>query len=202
MQRDLTPQDVLPLIVEYLRSIGLKKSAKQIDSLYEHDETPMANKDLSKIIKYYVEGHPKLANKFVGEVENDEQEEEQEEETEQQKQEEKNNKQQTKVLSEKRTFTQMNKIPINDEVVDQKEKKRFFQKCDETVYEKLPEHLRDNTFEAKKKFGEGDQYGEFGNEKLKFTRGDNFKKEKGKLKNRQFQGMGSINLNSINSIKL
>ncbi|CAD8174481.1 unnamed protein product [Paramecium pentaurelia] len=201
MQRDLTPQDVLPLIVEYLKSIGLKKSAKQIDSLYEHDETPMANKDLQKIIKYYVEGHSKLAAKFVAEAENDEQEE-QEEETEQQKQEEKNNKQVTKVLSDKRTFTQMNKIPINEEVVDQKEKKRFFQKCDEAVFDKLPDHLRDNTFEAKKKFGEGDQYGEFGNDKLKFTRGDNFKKEKGKLKNRQFQGMGSINLNSINSIKL
>ncbi|CAD8082196.1 unnamed protein product [Paramecium primaurelia] len=201
MQRDLTPQDVLPLIVEYLKSIGLKKSAKQIDSLYEHDETPMANKDLQKIIKYYVEGHSKLAAKFVAEAENDEQEE-QEEETEQQKQEEKNNKQVTKVLSDKRTFTQMNKIPINEEVVDQKEKKRFFQKCDESVFDKLPDHLRDNTFEAKKKFGEGDQYGEFGNDKLKFTRGDNFKKEKGKLKNRQFQGMGSINLNSINSIKL
>ncbi|CAD8112774.1 unnamed protein product [Paramecium sonneborni] len=201
MQRDLTPQDVLPLIVEYLRSIGLKKSAKQIDSLYEHDETPMINKDLSKIVKYYVEGHPKLANKFVADIENDEEKEE-EEETEQPKQEEKNKKQQQKELQDKRTFTQMNMIPINDEVQDQKEKKRFFQKCDETIYEKLPEHLRDNTFEAKKKFGEGDQYGEFGNDKLKFTRGDNFKKEKGKLKNRQFQGMGSINLNSINSIKL
>ncbi|CAD8083426.1 unnamed protein product [Paramecium primaurelia] len=199
MQRDLTPQDVLPLIVEYLKSIGLKKSAKQIDSLYEHDETPMINKDLQKIIKYYVEGHPKLAAKFINEIENEEQEEE---ETEQSKEEVKNNKQSGKTLSDKRTFTQMNKIEINEEVVDQKEKKRFFQKCDETVYDKLPDHLRDNTFEAKKKFGEGDQYGEFGNEKLKFTRGDNFKKEKGKLKNRQFQGMGSINLNSINSIKL
>ncbi|CAD8166410.1 unnamed protein product [Paramecium pentaurelia] len=199
MQRDLTPQDVLPLIVEYLKSIGLKKSAKQIDSLYEHDETPMINKNLQKIIKYYVEGHPKLAAKFINEIENEEQEEE---ETEQSKEEVKNNKQSGKTLSDKRTFTQMNKIEINEEVVDQKEKKRFFQKCDETVYDKLPDHLRDNTFEAKKKFGEGDQYGEFGNEKLKFTRGDNFKKEKGKLKNRQFQGMGSINLNSINSIKL
>ncbi|CAD8205491.1 unnamed protein product [Paramecium octaurelia] len=202
MQRDLTPQDVLPLIVEYLKSIGLKKSAKQIDSLYEHDETPMANKDLSKIIKYYVDGHPKLARKFVAEAENDEQEE-QEEETEQQKQEEKSNKKETtKPSLDKRTFTQINNVPINEEVVEQKEKKRFFQKCDESVYDKLPEHLRVNAFEAKKMFGEGDEYGEFGNEKLKFTRGDNFKKEKGKLKNRQFQGMGSINLNSINSIKL
>ncbi|CAK57529.1 unnamed protein product (macronuclear) [Paramecium tetraurelia] len=201
MQRDLTPQDVLPLIVEYLRSIGLKKSAKQIDSLYEHDETPMTNKDLQKIIKYYVEGHPKLAAKFVAEAEHDEQEEQEEEETDQPKEEAKNNKQSAKQLTDKRTFIQMN-IPITEEVEEKKEKKRFFQKCDETVYEKLPDHLRDNTFEAKKKFGEGDQYGEFGNEKLKFTRGDNFKKEKGKLKNRQFQGMGSINLNSINSIKL
>jgi len=65
-----------------------------------------------------------------------------------------------------------------------KEKKKFFQKCDESVYDKLPTHLKDNTFEAKAKFGTGDAYGEFGNEKLKNTRGENFKKEKGKLKNR------------------
>ncbi|CAK60979.1 unnamed protein product (macronuclear) [Paramecium tetraurelia] len=198
MQRDLTPQDVLPLIVEYLKSIGLKKSAKQIDSLYEHDETPMANKDLSKIIKYYIDGHPKLARKFVAEAEI----EEQEEETEQQKQEEKSNKKGTKPLLDKRTFTKIDIAQINEEVVEQKEKKKFFQKCDDSVYDILPEHFKVNAFEAKKMFGEGDEYGEFGNEKLKFTRGDNFKKEKGKLKNRQFQGMGSINLNAINSIKL
>jgi hypothetical protein len=41
-----------------------------------------------------------------------------------------------------------------------------------------------------------------GNQKLKFTKGDMFKKEKGKLKNRQFQGMGSIDPNAINSIRL
>jgi hypothetical protein len=37
---------------------------------------------------------------------------------------------------------------------------------------------------AKAKFGRGDAFGELGNEKLKFTKGDMFKKEKGKLKNR------------------
>ena len=38
--------------------------------------------------------------------------------------------------------------------------------------------------QAKSKFGVGDEFGKLGNEKLKNTRGDSFKKEKGKLKNR------------------
>ena len=56
----------------------------------------------------------------------------------------------------------------------------------------MPEKLKDNSFEvsiivikkAKSKFGVGDEFGKLGNEKLKNTRGDSFKKEKGKLKNR------------------
>ena len=39
-------------------------------------------------------------------------------------------------------------------------------------------------FKAKQRFGTGDAFGELGNEKLRFARGENFKKEKGKLKNR------------------
>lgn len=37
---------------------------------------------------------------------------------------------------------------------------------------------------AKQRFGTGDAFGELGNEKLRLTRGENFKKEKSKLKNR------------------
>ena len=57
------------------------------------------------------------------------------------------------------------------------------------------------TFKAKYKFGYGDDYGKIGNEKLKDTRGRGFKKEKTKLKNKQFQGNGQRINTAINSIK-
>ena len=61
--------------------------------------------------------------------------------------------------------------------------------------------MRDNTFEAKFKFGGGDEWGVYGNEKLKNERGDGFKKMKGKLKNKDFQG-GTIDPYKVNSISL
>jgi len=49
----------------------------------------------------------------------------------------------------------------------------------------------------------GDDYGKIGNERLKDTRGKGFKKEKGKLKNKQYAGGdGRINMGAVNSIKL
>lgn len=67
----------------------------------------------------------------------------------------------------------------------------------------IPEHIRDNTFEAKDRFGVGDEFGRFGNERLKDTRGRGFKKEKTKLKNKQFHGgNGRIDPTVRNSIKL
>lgn len=45
---------------------------------------------------------------------------------------------------------------------EEKPKKRFFQKCDDSLYANIPSPLRDNTHEAKRKFGAGDEYGEFG----------------------------------------
>jgi hypothetical protein len=65
----------------------------------------------------------------------------------------------------------------------------------------IPENRRDNTFEAKAKYGVGDSWGQYGYDKLKVTRGDSFKKTKGKLKNRAFQGSG-ININEINSVPI
>jgi len=63
--------------------------------------------------------------------------------------------------------------------------------------------LADNTFEAKFKFGKGDEYGMLGNEKLRDTRGSGFKKEKTKLKNKQFQGGGAkIDTHTVSTIKL
>lgn len=59
------------------------------------------------------------------------------------------------------------------------------------------------TLKAKYKFGTGgDDYGKIGWEKLKDTRGKNFKKEKMKLKNKNFAGGDfKINTTSVNSIK-
>ncbi len=55
---------------------------------------------------------------------------------------------------------------------------------------------------AKFKFGTGDEFGKIGYEKLKDTRGSNFRKEKNKLKNKNFQGSGFKITTAVNSIKL
>jgi hypothetical protein len=67
----------------------------------------------------------------------------------------------------------------------------------------IRDELRDNSFNAKSRYGAaaGDEWGRFGHDKLKDTRGDSFKKTKGKLKNKAFQGSG-ININQINSVML
>ena len=87
---------------------------------------------------------------------------------------------------------------------DQQEKKygKSFSRINLDEVGFIPENLRDNTFEAKFKYGKGgDEWGKFGYEKLKDTRGDSFKKTKGKLKNRAFQG-ANIDFNAVNSIIL
>jgi hypothetical protein len=62
--------------------------------------------------------------------------------------------------------------------------------------------LKDNSFQAKAKYGQAaDEWGQFGYDKLKDARGDSFKKTKGKLKNRAFQGT-LMDINKINSIPL
>lgn len=62
--------------------------------------------------------------------------------------------------------------------------------------------LQDNSFEAKFKYGKGgDEWGRYGHEKLKDTRGESFKKTKDKLKNKAYQG-GNIDFNVINSIPI
>ena len=79
--------------------------------------------------------------------------------------------------------------------------RKFFSRVNADSIGQLPENLSDNTFEAKFKFGLGDEFGKYGNEKLKFERGEGFKKMKGKLKNKGFQG-GTIDPHKVNSIPL
>jgi hypothetical protein len=58
------------------------------------------------------------------------------------------------------------------------------------------------SFESKAKFGgEGDKFGEWSYDKLKHTRGESFKKEKGKMKNRNFHSAGQRITTGVNSIK-
>lgn len=58
--------------------------------------------------------------------------------------------------------------------------------------------------QAKFRFGQGgDDFGRLGNEKLKDTRGRDFKKEKAKLKNKDFHGGDfKINFNAVNSFDI
>lgn len=66
----------------------------------------------------------------------------------------------------------------------------------------IKEELRDNSFHSKGRYGQAaDEWGQHGYERLKDTRGDSFKKTKGKLKNKAFQG-ALMDINKINSIPI
>jgi len=78
-----------------------------------------------------------------------------------------------------------------------------FRRIDESILQKLPAGLKDNSFNGKFKFGGGDMFGVEGHEKLKDKSGKGFRKEKSKFKNKNFQGgkLGQI-VYSKNSTKL
>ncbi len=78
-----------------------------------------------------------------------------------------------------------------------------FKRIDAKILEQLPQELKDNSFHAKFKFGNGgDLYGIEGHEKLKDKAGKGFRKEKSKFKNKNFQGgkAGKI-VYAVNSTK-
>ena len=80
--------------------------------------------------------------------------------------------------------------------------KKFFSRINPDDVGPIKDELRDNSFHAKGRYGQAaDEWGQFGYDKLNNTRGDSFKKTKGKLKNRAFQGaLGDMN--KINSIPI
>jgi hypothetical protein len=86
---------------------------------------------------------------------------------------------------------------------NKKKHKQRFSYVDAGIIGEIREDLRDNTYEAKSKYGEGDEFGRFGNERLKEVKGRDFKKEKAKLKNKQFHGGGGrIDPFAKSSVKL
>ena len=96
----------------------------------------------------------------------------------------------------------MPKPPMKEERKVQK-KQVPFQRIDERIIQDLPPQLQDNSFSAKFKYGGGDLFGMEGHEKLKDKCGKGFRKEKSKLKNKNFQGgnLGKI-VYGVNSQKL
>ncbi len=80
--------------------------------------------------------------------------------------------------------------------------KKFFSRINHDEIGPIKPELRDNSFHAKGKYGQAaDEWGQQGYNKLKDTRGDSFKKTKGKLKNKAFQGT-MMDINKINSIPI
>lgn len=80
-----------------------------------------------------------------------------------------------------------------------------FQRINEDKYRNLlNETAADNSFESKARFGlgGGDKFGEWSNSKLFDKVGKGFKKEKGKMKNRNFHAQGQGIDSGINSVKL
>jgi hypothetical protein len=79
-----------------------------------------------------------------------------------------------------------------------------FKRIDTKILDELPQELKDNSFNAKFKYGRaGDLFGVEGNEKLRDKAGKGFRKEKSKLKNKNFQGgrLGKL-LYNVNSTKI
>ena len=78
----------------------------------------------------------------------------------------------------------------------------LFKRIDSSKYTDIATHFRDNSFEAKAKFGQGgDSYGAWSNSKLHDKHGKNFIKEKNKMKKRNTHSSGAFNPTAVNSIK-
>lgn len=79
-----------------------------------------------------------------------------------------------------------------------------FQRINEDKFKQVVQQQNGEgaSFESKGQFGgEGDKFGEWSYDKLKHTRGESFKKEKGKMKNRNFHSAGQRMTTAVNSIK-
>jgi hypothetical protein len=141
MIREPTPQDILPLIVEYLKAAGLKKTAKQVDASYEHDATPLQGKSLVRIIKYYVKAHEylyKLNSSLAQQFQEVAEESEIEEST-----------------IEEIAEVKKSKLPPVPKIVKDDNfeepvvyKKKFFQKVDDDNIHTIPVPLKDNSYEV------------------------------------------------------
>ena len=80
--------------------------------------------------------------------------------------------------------------------------KKRWGRIDDSVADKITHGFHDNTFEAKAKYGEeGDNFGNYSNDRLKVTQGKSFRKEKGKMKNKNFHANGEKITNRINSVR-
>ena len=77
-----------------------------------------------------------------------------------------------------------------------------FSRIKENYASNLSREFQDNTFEAKAKYGQGgDDFGVHSNQKLKVVKGKDFRKEKTKMKKKNFHGAGSKLVYKVNSVK-
>jgi hypothetical protein len=79
-----------------------------------------------------------------------------------------------------------------------------FQRINEDKFRAIVEQSKTEgaSFESKGNYGtEGDKFGEWSYERLRDKRGESFKKEKGKMKNRNFHSAGQRISGTVNSIK-
>ena len=142
------------------------------------------------------EDHEKEAedNNEEDQEENEDKEDEKNENEEEDEGEEKDEIMEDSVPKNSRSSNQVSKAPY---------KSGPFQRIDPTIVNTLTEDLKDNSFHAKFKHGGGDYYGIEGHEKLKDQVGKGFRKEKNKLKNKNFQGgKGGKITYQVNSVKL
>jgi hypothetical protein len=106
-----------------------------------------------------------------------------------------------KPVDKKKTHTESFKAPIN--VKNQNNEtasKTPFKRIDDSLKDNLHHDLQDNSYEKYMALS-GDDYGKHANDKLKVTKGRDFKKEKTKFKNKT--AYGGLNIcTQVRSIKL
>ena len=81
-------------------------------------------------------------------------------------------------------------------------KRTTFSRIKKDYADNLSHEFQDNSFEAKVRYGKGgDDYGIHSNERLRVVTGKDFRKQKTKMKNKNFHGQGNKLVYKCNSIK-
>lgn len=176
---------------ELVQKFHLEEVNKSASEESEEEEKPLKKVAKVEVKKGKVEnGTSKLLNKKKQRESDDESEGDSEEESE-------NVKVVPKIVANgNKKFAAEEKIQNNNDL----SMKVPFKRIDSNLKEVLPENLKDNSYESFM-CKTGDDYGKHANEKLKFTKGRDFKKEKTKFKNKT--AFGGINISTqVRSIKL
>lgn len=159
------------------------QAAKKNEKKPENPQSDSSESEDSDESSSEEEVKPKAAeaNKVAGKKRKHEEEDEEEEE---------------EPAVNKRQKTETNEVPVA------KNTRAPFSRIGKDYANGLSREFQDNSFEAKVRYGQGgDDYGIHSNERLRVVAGKDFRKEKTKMKKKNFHGAGNKLVYKVNSIK-